>query len=282
MELIMDLLVTTDWLAQEIDAPDLSIVDASYFPLDPARDAAVDYQVAHIPGAVFLDLATLKDAANPELAMAPTAEAFARRMRELGINDRQRIILYDNSPHHTAARAWWLFKLFGAPAVAILDGGLAKWQAEGRALAQGEAKVATTGHFTTRRNDQLLRSKAEVVAAVAARSAQIIDARGAARFTGSEADPRGLPSGHIPGSVNLPYTKLFNADRTWKRGATLQAEFTAAGIDWQQPLISSCGSGVTAAILLFGMALLGKTDVALYDGSWNEWAADPTTAKATG
>jgi thiosulfate/3-mercaptopyruvate sulfurtransferase len=278
----MDLLVSTEWLAGELGASDLRIVDASYYPLDPARDPQADYDAGHIPGAIFLNLAELKDSNNPVPFMLPPAEKFASRMQALGIGDGNRIVLYDSTPHVTAARAWWMFRTFGAPAVALLDGGLTKWIAEGRPLETAKPDLHRR-HFTARKDENAIRTLDQMKANVASGAEQVLDARGVARFTGAEKDPRpGVAAGHIPGSSNLPYDRLLNPDLTWKRGAALKAAFEDAGIDLSKPLVTTCGSGVTASTLLFGAALLGKTDVALYDGSWSEWGADPSAPKATG
>ena len=278
----MDLLVSTEWLAGELGASDLRIVDASYFALDPGRDPQADYDAGHIPGAIFLNLAELKDSNNPVPFMLPPAEKFASRMQALGIGDGNRVVLYDNTPHVTAARAWWMFRTFGAHDIAVLDGGLAKWVAEGRPLEKGKP-ILRHRHFTAWMDPNAVRTLDQMKANIASGAEQVLDARGAARFTGEERDPRPeVAPGHIPGSKNLPYNQLLNPDGTWKRGDALKAVFTGASIDLSQPLVTTCGSGVTASILLFGAALLGKTDTALYDGSWSEWGADPSTPKATG
>jgi thiosulfate/3-mercaptopyruvate sulfurtransferase len=278
----MDLLVSTEWLAGELGAPDLRIVDASYYPLDPARDPQADYDAGHIPGAIFLNLIELKDSNNPVPFMLPPAEKFASRMQALGIGDGNRIVLYDSTPHVTSARAWWMFRTFGAHDVAVLDGGIAKWIAEGRPLETGKP-VLRHRHFTAWADAKSVRTLDQMKANIASGAEQVADARGVARFTGAEKDPRpGVAAGHIPGSKNLPYDRLLNPDGTWKRGDALKAAFDDAGIDLATPLVTTCGSGVTASTVLFGAALLGKTDVALYDGSWSEWGADPSTPKEIG
>ncbi|WP_174274334.1 sulfurtransferase [Sphingomonas bacterium] len=279
----MDLLVSTDWLAANLGATDLKPIDATYFALEPERDAAAEYAAGHLPGALFLDLEHLSDAGDPVPGQAPGQAQMAARLAALGIGEGDRILLYDQAPHKTAARAWWLLRLYGLSDVALLDGGLAKWRAEGRAIETGAAGDPGGGGVPIERQGERVRSFAEMCAIVAAGETQILDARSAARFTGAEPDPRpGVSAGHIPGSRTLPYARLFEPDGTWKRGPALAAEYTAAGIDLDRPVVTTCGSGVTASILLFGLALLGRDDWALYDGSWSEWGARPETAKAVG
>jgi thiosulfate/3-mercaptopyruvate sulfurtransferase len=278
----MDLLVSTQWLADEMGASDLRLVDATYFLPEAGRDAAAEYEAEHIPGALYLNLTELADTSSPLPNTLPPAEKFASRMQTLGLGDGSRIVVYDNSPHRTAARAWWMFHVFGAHGVAVLDGGLAKWKAEGRAVEDGKP-VLRHRHFTVWQDDSSLRTKDQVADAIQTGSAQIVDARSASRFTGEEPEIRAdLASGHMPGAKNIPYSRFFHADGTWKRGDELKALFVDAGIDLDKPVITTCGSGITAAVLSFGAALLGKTDVALYDGSWSEWGAAPATPKATG
>ncbi len=278
----MDALVTTEWLAGELGASDLRVVDASWFTEADGRDAAADYEAGHIPGAVFMDLAGLAEASSDLPMMLPKAEKFASRMQSLGLGDGSRIVLYDDSPYKSAARAWWMLNTFGAHGVAILDGGLAKWKAEGRALEMGKQTLRHR-HFTVWKDTKAVRSKDQMLANIDSKAEQVLDARSAARFTGEERDPRpGVAAGHIPNSFNLPFGQMFNADGTWKSGDALKSAFTDAGIDLAKPLITTCGSGMTAASLAFGAHLLGKTDVALYDGSWSEWGTDASTPKATG
>jgi thiosulfate/3-mercaptopyruvate sulfurtransferase len=280
----MDALVSTEWLASELGADDLRIVDATYFanfPGETPRDGASEYEAAHIPGAVFFDIPAISDKTNPLPTMLPSSAQFGEQMRALGLSDASRIVLYDNAPHKTAARAWWMLRTFGARNVAILDGGLAKWRAEGRPLASG-TETPAPGDFTATLDTGGVRSIDQIKANLTAQVEQVLDARSAARFSGDEPDPRaGVAPGHIPGSRHLAYAKLFNADGTWKRGELLRAEFDAAGVDLAKPFVTTCGSGITAAILLFGARLLGA-DGALYDGSWSEWGADASAPKATG
>lgn len=278
----MDSLVSTEWLAHEMEASDLRIVDATKHLPEAGRDARAEYEEGHIPGAVFMNLEELVDPAAPIENTLPTAETFASRMEALGLGDGSRIVLYDDSAVKTSARAWFMLRVFGAHNVAILDGGLPKWIAEGRPLARG-FEAQRPRHFTRWSDSRQLRSKADVSANISSRAEQMIDARGTPRFTGASPETRpGLASGHIPGSLNLPYTNLFNADGTWKDAAGLKEAFASAGVDLARPAITSCGSGVTACVLAFGMHLIGKDDVSLYDGSWTEWGADPATPKAVG
>jgi thiosulfate/3-mercaptopyruvate sulfurtransferase len=280
----MDSLVTTDWLANAIGAPDLRVVDATYFPDlpgEPKRDAAAEYRAGHIPGAVFLDLANLADKANPLPAMVPSPEQFAAHVGALGIGDGDRIVFYDDAPHHTAARAWWLFRYFGVETVAILDGGLRKWRDESRALASGRESPAPRQLAATPHPGRL-RTLAAMRANLMSRAEQVLDARSESRFTGAEPDPRpDTAAGHIPGSRNLRYSRLIAPDGTYKPKPELAAEFKNAEIDLARPITMTCGSGITASSLAFAAHLLGA-EAAVYDGSWSEWGAEPTTPKATG
>jgi thiosulfate/3-mercaptopyruvate sulfurtransferase len=276
----MDSLVSTEWLATELGAPDLRIVDASYFLPEHGRDASGEFAAAHIPGAVFLDLKTIADTTSPCPTMLPTADAFAGAVRALGIGGGARVVIYDASPIHTSARAWWMLRHFGLNDVAVLDGGLGMWLAEGRAIEGGVATSAPGKPANLSVRDDV-RTLAEMRGNLASAAEQVLDARSAARFTGEEPETRpGVAAGHIPGAKHLHYAKLFNADGTWKTAAGLRAAFDDAGVDLSRPIVTTCGSGITAAVLVFGAHLLG-VETALYDGSWSEWGADPTTLKAT-
>lgn len=278
----MESLVSTEWLAGELGADDLKVIDATIFLPGAGRDARAEFEAEHIPGAVFLDLDEIVDTSNPAPHMLPPAHKFASRMQSLGLGDGARFVVYDNSPLHSSARAWWMLKTFGAHYVAVLDGGLQKWKVEGRPLESGKAHVRH-GHFTAFLDKEAVADKAYVSGLVHSPAHEIVDARPAARFAGEDKEPRpGVEPGHIPGSRNLPQGELFNADNSWKRGDELRAAFYGAGVELDKPMVTTCGSGVTAAVLLFGAHLLGKNDVKLYDGSWSEWGADPSTPKATG
>jgi len=278
----MDDLVSTQWLADRLGEPGLVVVDASSHSLDPSRDARAEFAAGHIPGALFLDLDTLKDADSLVPAALPTAAQFAARMAAIGVRDGDRVVLYDDSAVKTSSRAWFAFRMHGVREVAILDGGLGKWRAEGRPVESGAA-AAANGSFSPSPGPGAVRSKEDMLANIASRAEQVLDARGAGRFTGEDPEPRaGMASGHIPGAHNLPFGKVLNEDGTFKDAAGLRAAFADAGIDLDQPVVTTCGSGVTASVLLFAMHLIGKDDTALYDGSWSEWGADPALPKATG
>ena len=278
----MESLVTTEWLERELGAPDLKVIDATAFLPGTPRDARAEFEAEHIPGAVFVDLEAISDPDSPLPHTLPSEARFASRMQSLGLRDGNRFVVYDNSPLHTSARVWWMLKSFGAHYAALLDGGLAKWKAEGRPLESGR-EHHRHGHFTAFLERGAVADKAFVRDLIGKGTHEIVDARPAERFAGEGGEPRpGLASGHMPGARNLPQGDLFNQDNSWKRGDELRAAFEAAGVDLAKPMVTTCGSGVTAAVLLFGAHLLGKDDVKLYDGSWTEWGADPDTPKATG
>jgi thiosulfate/3-mercaptopyruvate sulfurtransferase len=278
----MDALVSSEWLAGELGKSDLRVIDATLFLADHGRNARAEFEAGHIPGAVFLDLDEVVDTGSGLPHMLPSPEKFASRMQALGLGDGSRIVVYDNSPLKSAARAWWMLHLFGAHSVAILDGGFAKWQAEGRQLESGKP-VIRHRHFTVWADTKGVRSLGDMLENLKTRGEQILDARPAGRFAGTDPEPRpGLRGGHMPGAKNLPHGTLFNEDGTWKQGAALKAAYDAAGIDIAKPVVTTCGSGVTAAVLAFGLHLLGAKDVALYDGAWAEWGAQADTPVVTG
>lgn len=278
----MESLVSTEWLAAHIGEPGLVIIDATKHLATGGRDGAAEFLGAHIPSARFLNLESLSDPASPLGKTLPGPMQATTVLGALGITRGDRIVLYDDSDVKTSARAWFILRGYGFDAVAILDGGLAKWRAEGRTLEGGKAEVipglVPLGDFT-----RPVRRKADMIANIDSHAEQVVDARDAGRFTGATVDTvHNLPGGHIPGARNLFFRDLFEADGTFRPKAELQAAFEQAGVDLAQPIVASCGSGVTASVLLFALHLLGRDDAALYDGSWSEWGADPATPKQTG
>ena len=279
----MDTLVSTDWLAHAIESGDVVVLDATAHATDPSRDARTEFAAGHIPGARFLDLATLKDSGSPVPNALPTADQVAARLSALGIARSDAVVLYDDSAVKTSARAWFALRRAGV-ASALLDGGLGKWKAEGRPLETGDAPDSDVGAAAAlETTDALVRTKADMVANIASRAEQVIDARDGERFSAAVDDAvHGLPGGHIPGARNLFFRDLYAEDGTFRPEAELRTAFAEAGVDLTRPIVTSCGSGVTASVLLFALHRLGIEDSALYDGSWSEWGADPATPKETG
>lgn len=275
-------LVSTDWLADLCGDAALVVLDASHHLPAAGRHARAEYAAAHIPGARFLDLASLVDTTSSVPAALPRPEQLAERLASLGVIPSAAIILYDDSAIRTSARAWFVLRASGWERIAILDGGLGKWRAEGRPLESGEPDFAPAAPAALTRPSGV-RSKADMLANLETRAEQVLDARSADRVYGTGIDPvHGGQNGRIPGALNLPYTEVLNPDGTYKSPEDLRAAFAGAGVDLARPLVGTCGSGVTASVLLFALHLIGKHDTALYDGSWSEWSADPATPKAQG
>jgi thiosulfate/3-mercaptopyruvate sulfurtransferase len=267
-------LVTTEWLADHLDAPDLAVLDGSWHMPASGRDARAEYAGAHIPGAHFFDIDAISDRASPLPHMLPDVVTFSSRVRSMGIGDGTRVVVYDSAGLFSAARVWWMFRAMGHEDVAVLDGGLPKWSAEGRALTDEPTPQRFPRHFTPRFNAQLVRDLDDMKRIVSAGSEQIADARGLGRFTGTEPEPRaGLRGGHIPGARHVHYASLLGPDGTMKSPDDLRALFAAQGVDLGRPVVASCGTGVTAAIVALALASLGRADVPVYDGSWTEWGA---------
>ncbi|MGB0499270.1 MAG: 3-mercaptopyruvate sulfurtransferase [Rubricella sp.] len=268
-------LVSTEWLARHLGAPDVRVLDASWYLPGEGRDARAEYEREHIPGARFFDIDEISDTSSDLPHMAPPVEKFISRMRAMGIGDGHRVVVYDGAGIFSAPRVWWLFRHFGKMDVAVLDGGLPKWKAEGRAL-EDLAPMPRDRHFTARRDATLVRDVTQVARAAKLGDEQIVDARSPGRFRGEEPEPReGLRAGHIPGAKNVHYRQLLTDEGTMRPPAELRAVFEENGVDLSQPIITSCGSGVTAAILSLALDILGHRKVALYDGSWSEWGMYP-------
>ena len=279
----MDSLVSTAWLANHLGDPHLLILDASAHLPGAGRDAEAEFASGHIPGARFLDLASLKNAGSPVPNALPTGAQVAERLASLDHHEGQRIVIHDDSDVKTSARAWFALRRAGVTRLAILDGGFAKWKAEGRERGHGMARGAPSAKRTLGSDDTSVRTKADMLDNIASGAEQVIDARDAGRFTGETIDTvHNLPGGHIPGARNLFFRDLYNPDGTFKPQGKLRAAFACAGVDLARPIVTSCGSGTTASVLLFALHLIGVDDAALYDGSWSEWGADPTTPKEKG
>ena len=275
----MESLVSTDWLAQHLGEPDLVIVDCSWHMPATGRNGRDEYLQAHIPGARFLDIDAVSDTSHPAPHMLPSGDAFGRAMEEIGVGRDDRIVVYDNSPTRTAARGWFMFRHFGAACVAILDGGMQKWMAEGRPTECGEPAPRSATFDAVERDGEVV-TKQQLLGGI---DLPIVDARGPARFEGTEPDPRpGVAPGHIPGARNLSFSALYKDDGTFKSPDELKRLFAEAAANPEQPFVASCGSGVTANALIFAAHLLGNDEARLYDGSWSEWGADPETPKALG
>ncbi|WP_298498096.1 3-mercaptopyruvate sulfurtransferase [uncultured Maritimibacter sp.] len=275
-------LVSTDWLAAHLNDPDLRVIDASWHMPDSGRDAKAEYNAGHIPGARFFDIDDIADGRSELPHMAPPVEKFMSRLRAMGIGDGHQVVVYDSHGIMSAPRVWWTFRLMGKTDVAVLDGGLPKWQAEGRPI-EDMPPVIRDRHMTVSRQSDMVKDVTQVAAAAKLGDWQIVDARSAARFRGEADEPRpGLRKGHIPGSKNVPFGGLIAENGTMKSEAELRAAFEAAGVDLTKPVISSCGSGVTAAVLDLALTILGNPRHAVYDGSWAEWGMYNDLKVATG
>jgi thiosulfate/3-mercaptopyruvate sulfurtransferase len=266
-------LVTTEWLAAHVG--EVRVVDANWYMPDDPRDAEADYRAAHIPGAVRFDIDAVADPATDLPHMMPPADQFAAQVGALGIGDDTQVVAYDHTGLFSAPRVWWMLKAMGHDAVKVLDGGLPKWKREGRAVESG-AVVATPAHFTPKARPALKRDFDDVMAIVRSGGARLVDARSAVRFNAQEAEPRaGVRGGHMPGAANLPWRAILTAEGMLKPDAELRALFSAAGVDIAKPVVTTCGSGISAAILMLALDTIGARDIALYDGSWTEWGARP-------
>jgi thiosulfate/3-mercaptopyruvate sulfurtransferase len=270
-------LVTPEWLAQNLGRRDVRVVDASWHMPQLKRDARAEFAEAHVPGAVFFDIDAIADPRTSLPHMLPRASEFERSVGRLGIGDRDRVIVYDSRGVVSAARVWWTFRAFGHDAVAVLDGGLPRWRAEGRPIESG-TPAPKPRKFSSRLRRSLVRDLASMRQNLTARRAQVLDARSRGRFAGTEPEPRAeLRAGHIPGSLNLPYDELYQKNGTLLPPDALRQKFEAAGLDLDKPVVTSCGSGVTASVLALGLYAIGRTGVAVYDGSWTEWGGRDDT-----
>jgi thiosulfate/3-mercaptopyruvate sulfurtransferase len=269
--------VTTEWLARELGAPDLRVLDGTWHMPQLRRDARAEFAQGHIPGAAFFDIDAIADPATTLPHMLPAAEAFAAAVGDLGVASGDRVVVYDTRGVVSAARVWWTFRVFGHDSVAVLDGGLPAWKAGGRPLETG-APTPPRREFHARRRPELVRDLDAMRRNLATRAEQVLDARSRGRFAGTEPEPRpGLRGGHIPGSLNLPYETLYRADGTLLPPDGLRTAIEAAGVDLGKPITTSCGSGVTASVLALALHLVGVPRAAVYDGSWTEWASQHDT-----
>ena len=276
-------IVSTEWLAARLGSTGLRVIDASWYLPGSNRNPAAEYSAGHIPGAVFFDLDANSDSNTTLPHMLPSEHAFASHMAALGLNDSDALVIYDGSGTNiSAARVWWMFRVFGHAQVAVLDGGMGKWGRENRPIEQG-AVTLPPGKFTARLNPAAVRDLAAVRANIAQQREQLVDLRSAGRFAATEPEPRpGIRRGHVPGSRNLPFTELVRPDGTILPDYQLRRRIEAAGVDLSQPIVATCGSGTSACTLILTLALLGYQDAAVYDGSWTEWGSRPDTPIESG
>jgi thiosulfate/3-mercaptopyruvate sulfurtransferase len=268
-----DAIVSTTWLAEHLDAPDVRVVDASWYLPTENRDPKAEYAEGHIPGAVYFDIDEICDTASPLPHMLPSAEKFTSRVRRLGLGDGARIVIYDGGPLMAAARVWFMFRVFGHRDVSILDGGFTKWKAEGLPV-EDMPPMSRERHYTARLNTMMLRDMEQMRANLNSGREQVVDARSPGRFAGTEAEPRpGLRGGHIPGALNVPFRSLLAPDGTLLKPDQMTAVFEKAGVDLTKPVVGTCGSGVSACVVLLALHVLGHRKTALYDGSWAEWGS---------
>jgi thiosulfate/3-mercaptopyruvate sulfurtransferase len=271
-------LVTTEWLAEQLGKPDIVVFDATkYLPNEP-KDGRAEFLRAHIPGARYFDIDEIADPDTDLPHMVPTPGRFAKLMAALGVSNTSRIVFYDQKGLTSAARGWWLMGLFGHDNAAVLDGGLPRWLKQGRPTEDGEPVAPTPGMFRPDYRAGQIRGIGDMLRNVRTQSEQVLDARAAGRFTAATPEPRaGMRSGHIPGSISVPYTDLLHDDGTFRSVAEVRQRFASAGIDGERPLVTSCGSGVTACILTLGLRIAGIPEGAVYDGSWTEWGGRSDT-----
>ena len=266
-------LVSTEWLASRINAPDIRVADASWYLPQANRDPRAEYAAMHVPRAVFFDIDDLSDENSALPHMLAPATKFASRMRKLGLGDGNMIVVYDSAGIYSSPRAWWMLRAMGHSDVAVLDGGLPKWRSEGRPLEDLSA-TPFARHFTARQDHGLAKDFVQMSENLATQAFQVVDARGTPRFRAIEPEPRaGVRGGHIPRSLNVPYTELTNANGTLKSREELRKIFQSQDVDLSRPLVTTCGSGITAAIEMLALMVAGAKEVALYDGSWAEWGA---------
>ncbi|CAO4167627.1 Thiosulfate/3-mercaptopyruvate sulfurtransferase [Methylorubrum populi] len=274
--------VTPEWLHQRLSAPDIIVLDASWYLPAQGRDAEAEYRAAHVPGAIRFDLDAMSDTDSPLPHMLPPPEVFSSRMRALGVGDGAQVVVYDGMGLFSAPRVRWMLQTFGMRDVKILEGGLPAWIAAGYPTEDGEPRPRDRRHFTPRLDNGAIAEGNDIARALANRSAQVVDARSGPRFRGEEAEPRpGVRPGHMPGAKNLHYAAL-QANGRLRDEASLRAAIAEAGVDLDRPVITTCGSGVTAAIVSLALETLGRQPRALYDGSWSEWGSDPDRPVETG